>query len=165
MTGARLDLALAVLAISLALVGVRRAGDTTTPGRIPAPVLTRAPALPTVEDADSLAEFEALIVENDVFRLSNRPASVPFTLAPISDAFAARAAPPAPAPRPKLVLRAIMGGPPWLAVLDGLPGQEGSVTVREGATFEKLVVHSVGRDTVVVQSPDTTWKLTISRQP
>jgi hypothetical protein len=111
-------------------------------------------------DRDSLAQHAAMVIDNDVFRLANQPSAIPFLLAP--PPFLDRPATAKPA-HPVLTLRAIMGGPPWIAVVDGLPGQASSTSVRAGDSFEKLVVRSVGRDTVVVQAPDTTWKLTISR--
>jgi hypothetical protein len=57
------------------------------------------------------------------------------------------------------VLKAIIGGPPWQAVIDGIPGQPPGTIAGTGARFDKLVVRSVTRDTVVVQGPDTTWSL------
>ena len=162
MNAARLEVSLALLALSLGLVAVQRVRAAVTPGRVPEPVVGRASMPPVLLDADSLAAHEAMIIENDVFRLANRPSSVPYTLAPLPNV--ERAAPPRPV-RPNLTLRAVMGGPPWLAVVDGLPGGVGDgVTVRAGDTFDKLVIRSVGRDTVVVQAPDTTWKLTIPRR-
>ena len=153
---------MALLAVSLGLVAVQRVRAAVTPGRIPEPVVGRASMTPVVQDADSLATQAAMIIENDVFRLANRPSSVPYTLAPLPNVER-----PAPArqARPNLTLRAVMGGPPWLAVVDGLPGGVGDgVTVRAGDTFDKLVIRSVGSDTVIVQAPDTTWKLTIPRR-
>ena len=165
MTDGRFDVTIGLLAVSLAVFAVQRTREAGSSGSIPAPVIARAPALPPITNSDSLAEAEALLVENDMFRLANRPASVPFTLTPLPEAHDSRRAPPPVEPRPNLVVRAIVGGPPWLAVVDGVPNQTKSLTVRAGDTFGKLVIQSVGRDTVVVQMSDSTWKLTISRMP
>jgi len=54
-------------------------------------------------------------------------------------------------------------GPPWQAVLEGIPGKQGSVVVRVGDVFGELRIRSIRRDTVVVQGADTTWKLTVRR--
>jgi hypothetical protein len=73
-------------------------------------------------------------------------------------------APPEPkAPRPTLVLRGIIGGPPWSAILEGIPGRQGSVVLRRGDTVAALVVRAVRRDTVVIEGADTTWRLTVKR--
>jgi hypothetical protein len=162
MTDARFDVALGLLAVSLAVFAVQRTREANSLGKVPAPVIARASAFPPVTNSDSVSDAEAALVENDMFRLANRPASVLFTLVPVPEAPNPRAVTMAE-PRPNLILRAIVGGPPWLAVLDGVPTQPKSLTVRAGDTFGKLVIKSVERDTVVVQMSDSTWKLTISR--
>jgi hypothetical protein len=67
----------------------------------------------------------------------------------------------APTARPTLILTGIVGGPPWTAIIDGLPGQTAGTLAREGSTFDKLVVRTVTPASVVVQGPDTTWRLTL----
>lgn len=66
------------------------------------------------------------------------------------------------APRPRLALRAI-AGPPWRAVIAGLPGQVPETIARAGATFDGIVVRSISRDTVVLRGYDTTWVLTLAK--
>ena len=39
---------------------------------------------------------------------------------------------PPPPPKPRLILRGLVGGPPWNAILDGIPGHDGSYVVRAG---------------------------------
>ena len=102
-----------------------------------------------------LADAEDATVSNDPFRLANAPASVRFDPAVEGES----ASPAVPVVRPTLVLKAIIGGPPWQAVIDGIPGQPPGTIAGPGARFDKLVVRSVTRDTVVVQGPDTTWSL------
>ena len=94
-------------------------------------------------------------MSNDPFRLANEPASVRFD--PSADGEAV--GPVVPVMRPTLVLKAIIGGPPWQAVIDGIPGQPPGTIATPGTRFDKLVIRSVTRDAVVVQSPDTTWSL------
>jgi hypothetical protein len=65
--------------------------------------------------------------------------------------------------RPTLVLRGIIGGPPWQAIVDGIPGQSAGAIVRQGMAFDAITIRTVTRDTVFVQSPDTSWKLTLAR--
>ena len=111
---------------------------------------------PRPEPTDSaLAEAEDATVSNDPFRLANEPAAVRYD--PANDGVATTAA--APVVRPTLVLKAIIGGPPWQAVIDGIPGQPPGTIATPGSRFDRLFVRRVTRDTVVVQGPDTTWSL------
>jgi hypothetical protein len=142
-------------AASIALVRVVNSATVETGGAADSFRVSVAPR--RVSD-DSLVEAASTTVTNDPFRLANHPATV---------RFAARneggAAPPPPAPRPTMTVQAIIGGPPWQAIVDGIPGEQPGVIVRTGSTYGKLVVRSVGRDTVTMQAPDTTWKLTLKR--
>ena len=117
--------------------------------------------VPPVDD-DSLAEAAANTAANDPFRLVNRPASVRYD-AKLEGGMGVPGLAAYVPPRPQLFVKAIIGGPPWQAIVDGLPGQQPGMIVRTGNTFDKLTVRSVGRDTVVIQAPDTTWKLTLTR--
>lgn len=142
------------VAVIVTALGVRAARATpATPAR---PILTAA-AEPRHLDADSIAQAVAYVVANDPFRLSRHPATVAYS--PALEGLA----PPAPVrpPRPNLVLRGIVGGPPWSAILDGLPGRDGNVMVRRGDSLGTLVVRAVGRDTVIIKGADTTWRLTV----
>ena len=69
--------------------------------------------------------------------------------------------PPAPPFRPVLSLKGIVGGPPWQAIIDGIPGQPPGTVVRSGSSFDRLQVRDVMRDTVIVQLPDTVLVLTL----
>ena len=157
MTSRTLSSALTTTAVMLVAVSVARWRGSPT--AIAAPVsftdakyvIRRQPLSP-----DSLAATVELIVSNDPFRLSNRPPTVRFDAG--SDA-PPGAAPSAPGPRPLLVLKAIVGGPPWQAVIDGIPGRPPGTMAEEGQRFDKLVVRLVTRDSVVVQGPDTAWVL------
>ena len=112
-------------------------------------------------DLDSVADA---IVANDMFRLANAPASVRYD--PNGERRGtATAASPRPAPvRPIMTLRAIVGGPPWQAVVDGIPGRAPGTIVRAGSEFDRLVARRVTRDSVIIQGPDTTWVLTFQRR-
>lgn len=120
----------------------------------PAPVQVRTPPL----SPRTLRAAAETTVDNDPFRLSNSP--------PDADAAPRTGAPkPAPArpPHPTLVLKAITGGPPWQAIVAGMPGQSGDALVAPGATFGALTVQSITRDAVIVRAPDTTWTLSLKR--
>ena len=71
---------------------------------------------------------------------------------------------PAP-PKPKLVLRGIVGGPPWDAIIEGLPNREGSFVLRSGDSVSGLKVRSVRADRVTIRGMDTTWILKLDRVP
>jgi hypothetical protein len=153
---ARLELLLGALTLVVVVVAVKR-WQRALGILVPAPVVTPVVAPEAGRfDGDSLDTAADATIGNDPFRLANAPASVRYEpRRPGAPALA-------PLPRITLVLKAIVGGPPWHAMIDGIPGQPGAV-VRAGDAFDKLVIRKVTRDTVVVQGPDTTWKLTIQR--
>ena len=147
---------LASVAILATVVEVRGVAAT---GIVAARPLPAAPLPPRRPDPDSVGRAVEYVVANDPFRLSRQPATVPY--APALEGLAPP--PTARPPRPTLVLRGIVGGPPWSAILDGLPGREGSALVRRGDTVGTILVRAVGRDTVIIQGADTTWRLTVKR--
>jgi hypothetical protein len=104
----------------------------------------------------ALSELEQMIVTNDPFRLANAPSSVAYD--PGTDGASGTMA-ALPAFRPALALRAIVGGPPWQAIIDGIPGQPAGTVVGDGMAFGRLTVRSVTRDSVIIQGPDTLWVL------
>jgi len=117
-----------------------------------------APASPSQQNVglDSLTND---IIQRDPFRLARRPSQVPF----IADTVAAAVSTAPKAPAPPLVLAGIVGGPPWSAVIEGVPGRDGPVVVHRGDTLAGLRIRDVRRDRAIVSSPDTTWVLTIKR--
>ena len=148
--------AFAALFTALAVAGWRNGGslaeDRSHSARHPAAGAGTASASSRAAVLTSLASG---IVARDPFRLERRPSSVAFGALP-----AAPTAPADPSRRPRLILSGIFG-PPWQAVLEGIPGREGSVVARVGDVFGELRIRSIRRDTVVVQGADTTWKLTV----
>jgi hypothetical protein len=70
--------------------------------------------------------------------------------------------PPPPPQRPPLAVSGIVG-PPWVALLDGVPGRDAPVLVRAGDRVGELRVTQVRRDGVVVVGMDTTWWLSLKR--
>jgi hypothetical protein len=159
----RIELAAGTLALLLGGVAAWRTRDALAPVERPTLAIPAAALPPGRYDFDSLGAAAEQTVATDPFRLANAPAAVRFQ--PRGAALAAAAPPPIPAPpapRPTLVVRAIVGGPPWQAVVDGLAAQAGMV-VRAGDRFDRLVVARITADSVIVQGPDTTWKLTLKR--
>jgi hypothetical protein len=156
---ARLEVACLFLSVLLILNGVQRSRSIIG-GDSMGPMGTRIGVVkgPTIADADSLDDAVATIVANNPFRLSNKPANARFlsTMPGV--------APSAPM-RPQFMLRAIIGGPPWSAIVEGIPGQTGGTVVTAGLAFDNVRIRAITRDTVVVQAPDTTWKLTLKVNP
>lgn len=143
--------------VLLALAGSRvRAGVTPAPAPAPEPAASSDLPSPSAED---LARAALVVATTDPFRIDRRPAEVPFgepeagtyTAGPFVEEVA-------PEVRPSLVG---LVGPPWEALLQGIPGYPGSVLVRPGDTLGEFIVRAVGRDHAILQSADTTWNLTI----
>lgn len=158
MTAARWERVLwmvAVLAGGYGLHGARSAIAST-----PRPAGALAPPV-ALREVDPEAAFKAAeyISQHDPFRTDRKPAAVVYS--PVADG----APPPPPAPpKPTLVVRGILGGAPtWEAILDGVPGREGSVVVHTGDRYAGLTIKRVTRDTVVVRGADTTWTLTVKQ--
>lgn len=151
----RMLLTTAALAVILAVAGWRGA-DAAADWRPAAPngSPNDSVSLTTPGERAATASLASDIVARNPFRLDRRPSSVPFGAPPVV------AAPPDPTRRPKIQLTGVFG-PPWQAVLEGIPGREGSVVARVGDAFGTLRIRSIRRDTVVVQGADTTWKLTV----
>ena len=104
------------------------------------------------------AESVGMVVSRDPFRIGRRP------LLPAYDPqrVAQQLAPPAP--RPTLVLVGVVNGREPSAVIEGLPGIEGSRVVRVGDVVAGLQVKKITSGRVVIAGMDTTWVLEV-REP
>lgn len=111
--------------------------------------------------ADTLAAATRLVAAYDPFRLDRVPA--PIAAVPSAVPGAPPPPPPPPKLRPPLAVSGIVG-PPWQAILEGVPDHPGSTVVKRGDVLGQLRVRSIDRTLVVVQGPDTTWRLT-TRKP
>lgn len=98
------------------------------------------------------------IVAGNVFRVGRGPALVAFSLQTLD----AKPVAAGPVHRPALFVRGIVG-PPWQALVEGMPGRNVAVVVKSGDQFGDLRIQSIRRDTVVVRGADTTWRLTVAR--
>ena len=152
----RLEVLAWALALLLALVAGARLRESGSAATLETAGAGPAPALPARPGARALAEATARVVRTDPFRLERAPAPLGFRAAP----GAGEPPPPPPTPRPPLAVQGI-AGPPWQAVLEGVPGQSQPVVVRGGEVFGDLRVKSVTRDRVIVVGPDTTWRLSV----
>jgi hypothetical protein len=158
----RTEIALATATLVLGAAALVRWRSAVPPGDGAPLTVARSMESAAIHDRKLLGESALTTTEQDPFRLSRTPSDVPYV--------PKRAAPAAPAPaapafRPTLVLKGIIGGPPWQAILDGIPGEPAGTVVSAGRTFERLVIRAITRDTVVVQAPDTVWHLTLSKGP
>ncbi|MDR0786908.1 MAG: hypothetical protein LBG44_03480 [Gemmatimonadota bacterium] len=62
---------------------------------------------------------------------------------------------------PPLRVVGFVGGPPWQALVAGIPGREQGVVARAGDVFDDFLIRRVGPDTVVITGMDTIWHLTL----
>ena len=98
-------------------------------------------------------------MSRDAFRVDRRPAALAY------DPARAGAQPAAPGPpKPSLTLVGLVAGHNATAVLEGLPGIEGSRVVRVGDVVSGLRVTRIEQDRVVIVGMDTTWVLKV-REP
>ena len=117
-------------------------------------------APPLVPPSAPPAHVLDVTVEHDPFRLE-RHAS-PIAYKPELEGITPPPPPPRP-PHPVLSLSGILGGPPWEALLEGVPGHDGSTLVHQGDVIGMLKIRSVSKDSVVVAGDDTTWRLGLKR--
>ena len=164
MNTATLERSLFALTGVLLLSASLRWRDAGKPPSVAPAGIPRARPIARPPSDSALEDAEDLTVTNDPFRLSNSPPDVRYD--PVNEAAqAARGGGFTPPPiRPTFVLKAIVGGPPWHAVVDGIPGQPQGTVIRQGSQFDKLLVRSVTRDSVIIQGPDTSWVLRFGRQ-
>jgi hypothetical protein len=165
----RLEAALWVLTLLLLLLGWsrwRRAVPEATPRETAAeraaPEVIRPPR-------GRLSTAARVVAAGDPFRLDRVPAPIgsqpPGMPGMPSGIMPGMMPPPFVPPRPPSPALLVSGivGPPWQAVLEGVPGQQGAVVVRAGTVLGDLRVRSVTRDRVVVAGPDTTWNLSVRK--
>lgn len=109
-------------------------------------------------DSSALALAAERIVARDPFRLDRRPPQVRFDPNPNSPP-----GPPPPPPRTPSPTLVGISGPPWQAILEGVPGREGAVVTAVGGTPGGLTVVRITRDSVIIEAADTVFALTVRR--
>lgn len=158
MTHGLLRLALAVLALSapIAFVGWRAGlGADTRPALAPIVVTINRPVRVNHRTVDSLL---AATVASAPFRRARRPTTMAYN--PEKAATQGEPAAPPP-PKPALVLTGIVLGPEPAAILEGLPGHDGSAVLCEGAVEAGIRVQRISAHAVVLVGMDTTWSLKV----
>ncbi len=136
---------------------VRAATTRLAPSELSSTNLHQPP--PPPQSAYPVESLSQVVVVRDPFRITRRPADVAYD--PL------RAASPATSdagPKPTLVLSGIVWGAVPEAVLEGLPGYEGSRLVRVRDLVAGLLVKQIQRDRVVIAGMDTVWTLRV-REP
>jgi hypothetical protein len=158
-----LEAGLAVLTLTLTAAAVRRAAGTELLNA-PVPVPPAAHKAAPYPSAAALDRARTNLIEENPFRINRLPGLVRVgqpleqTVASVSPARIA-------IPRPQLTVRAIVGGPPWSALVEGLPNTSGSVVVRTGEAFDWITIGDITRDTLVAAARDTAWKYSVHREP
>jgi hypothetical protein len=115
------------------------------------------PAVPIPPpDTAGLAQAAAALRDRDPFRFERKPTKVRFN--PWEPTGVTAAAPRAPA-RPTLGLVGVLGGPPWNALLKGVPGREAGVVLGVGESVNGIKLTRMHGDTAFVSGFDTTWVL------
>lgn len=153
----RVEVGLWMIALALgttAFVMTARSYDVATV--VDTPLIARA-TVP--RDVRAAMRHAAEAIAGDPFRLDREPASIAFDPTRPATQSAAPAAPP----KPTLAVRAVVGGPPWEALVDGIPGRSGSSRVRAGDRIAELIFVTINKDLVIVQGMDTTWRLGVAR--
>lgn len=153
MSGARYEIACwcaSAAFTAVTLVGARAPQPPGAPSALP-----RIAAGERTSSVDANSAANTLIA-TDPFRTARHPS-------PVAYRPELEGAPTLPSrlPRPALAVSGIVGGPPWSAVLEGVPGRGGGAVVQAGDTLGGLRVRAVRPDTVVITGMDTTWRLTV----
>jgi hypothetical protein len=144
---------------SLVAFGGLGAWSVAVPSVASEEVAPSAPPLQIAPHSAPDAKFAAALRERDPFRFDRRPTDVRYNpWEPVSSSVAA----PRPA-RPALAVVGIVGGPPWNALVQGIPGREGGALVTTGDTVNGIRIVRISRDTAYLAGFDTTWALTPRR--
>lgn len=148
-------------AVLMAAVAAVAAGGTRPTAESTQPLgWTAVTPEPQPFDAGALTEAAAAIAATDPFRLERQASRVPYGAQPTPPEMPHS---PPPPPRPALSVSGIIGGPPWEAIIEGVPGRDGGVLVSVGQLLGELRIRAIHRDTVIVEGPDTMWILTLRR--
>jgi hypothetical protein len=118
--------------------------------------LARSVESPKPRSTTDLLEATEAVIRTNPFRANRRPSSLPFGEEPPLEYDLHT---PEISAKPELALVGLTGGPPWEALVAGLPGQEGAVLFREGDVIAGFLVARITRDSAEVQGLDTTWVL------
>jgi hypothetical protein len=124
----------------------------------------RASAAPwRAPEPDSAVDgLVAEALRRPLFRPARRPAALGFDPGRAMQAASGESAPPAE--RPPLALSGIVWGAEPAAIVEGMPGAEGSTVLRRGESSSGIRVARIERARVVLVGRDTSWTLEV-REP
>jgi len=147
---------------AVAAAGSIAAWATAIPAVAPERIGTESPrgaAAPAATDSVALATFMTRLRLRDPFRIDRKPAGVPYNpWEPV-----AVTPPVAKPPKPALALAGLLGGPPWNALIEGVPGRESGLLIQLGDSANGVRFVALRGDTVLLAGFDTTWSLTARR--
>ncbi len=151
-----------VALVAIATAGLAWHGATTTVRPVAGVAQTSvrtADGTIAMPAASSLAVVTATIALSDPFRLDHRPSAVAFKPG-------AEVSPVASAPLGRIIAKGVVGGPPWQAVLDSVPGRNDNVVARVGDTLRQgpipIVVRSIRADMIILAVGDSTMRLPVT---
>ncbi len=113
-------------------------------------------------DTSVVREAARTLRDSNPFRLTRRPSLVAFGTA-AQEVEVVPEVTETPVFRPQLRLGGILGGPPWSAIIEGIPGREPGILLMPDEEYEGYRLEEVRPDTVIVSAPDTTYTLVIAR--
>jgi hypothetical protein len=114
------------------------------------------PAVLTYNPRELLAAADS-VATTDPFRLDRHPSHPTLSAATV-------ASPSTNASEQlRVALTGIGGGPPWHAIISGISGHEAGAVMKAGDTLGGIKVRTIMRDTVIVQTRDSTLTLTLKR--
>jgi hypothetical protein len=131
-------------------------GEDMAPSRLPA----STPHVPSGDSASDSLVVRA--IRRPLFRPDRRAAASGFDPARAVQAAGGQGAPPAE--RPPLTLSGIVWGAEPAALVEGMPGTEGSTVLRRGESVSGIRVTRIERTRVVLVGRDTVWTLEV-REP
>jgi hypothetical protein len=154
------DLRLPLLVVGLLGVtaSVRSAVGPITRVQLPRAAVSDTSAPVSSSGGRIAAESVAAVVARDPFRIGRRP------LLPAYDPLRLAEQVAAPPPKPTLTVVGVVNGSEPSAVIEGLPGVEGSRVVRVGDEVAGLQIKRIANGRVVIAGMDTTWVLEV-REP
>ena len=150
-----------LLGTSAAGIGVGALGQIAPLARqsLP-PVLSAMLPRRSFPPGGSLDSLTAFVAATAPFRATRKPSTVAFDPKPLAQPADSTAA----APRPTLSLSGVVWGTVPTAVIQGLPGVEGSKVMRKGDVIGGITVSRIDRNRVWLTGVDTSWVLNL-REP
>jgi hypothetical protein len=141
-----------VLSFALAGAAMHAAATSVRTDSVPIATIDEAPAVPAVVSPELLQQHADSLRQRNPFRLERAPTSQPYGAPPAVDVPQIQ---PDAQPRPVLRVGGIVGGPPWKALIEGIPGREAGLLLAVGEEWNGFRLVWVRRDSVKVTTPDT----------